>query len=81
MTLVEVLLQLRQHNSDAFRILVAAPSNTAADRFVELLSSCCPDIPPSEMIRLMAYSRDESNVSPQVRCGLHRALKCRKHMH
>ena len=62
MTLVEAVLQLRRHTPDGFRLLVAAPSNTAADHFVELLR----DVPPSEMLRLMAYNRDARDVSPQV---------------
>ncbi len=64
-TLVEAVQQLRRHTAEGFRVLVAAPSNTAADHFVELLR----DVPPSEMLRVMAYNRDPRDVSPQARAG------------
>jgi hypothetical protein len=66
-TLVEAVLQLRRHTAEGFRLLVTAPSNTAADHFVELLR----DVPPSEMFRLVAYNRDARDVSPQARARAH----------
>jgi helicase MOV-10 len=75
--MVEAVLELRRHTPEGFRLLVAAPSNTAADHFVELLR----DVPPSEMLRLMAYNRDPRDVSPQARAGARGHLGSRIHTH
>jgi hypothetical protein len=46
------------------RILVCAPSNSAADIFVARLAD---RVPPSEMLRLNAWSRDHNDVPDAVR--------------
>jgi len=52
-TIVEAVYQLARHKDD-LRILLVAPSNDAADILVERLSSY---FPPSELCRILAYSR------------------------
>lgn len=64
-TLVEAILQtIRAKGADpSSRILVCAPSNAASDLLVQRLSSC---VEPSEMIRIIAYSRDKETVPSDV---------------
>ena len=52
-TVVEVVYQLCKHEEN-LRILLVAPSNDAADVLVERLSQY---FPPSELCRVLAYSR------------------------
>jgi len=68
-TLVEGILQLL-HRSPHERLLVLAPSNTAADIFVERLTG---RLSPSEMLRLNAYSRSEIDVKAAVKPYCHRS--------
>ena len=62
-TLVEAVLQVRKRSPNA-RLLLCAPSNTAADLFVERL---CGWVPRGEMLRLNAWSRDVREVPAAVR--------------
>jgi len=55
--------QLARHKDNP-KILLVAPSNDAADILVERLASC---FPPSELRRLLAFSRSIDTVSPIVR--------------
>ncbi len=48
---------------DQFRVLVCAPSNQATDLIVERLSSY---LPPSAMLRILAFSRDKATVPLNV---------------
>jgi len=61
-TLVEAIVQTAKANSNS-RILVCAPSNTATDVVVQRLA---PYFRPSEMLRLLAFSRDKKNVPADV---------------
>lgn len=65
MTLVESILQtLRATGSDPdTKILICAPSNTAVDVVVERLT---PHVTRSEMLRLVAFSRDKSSVPDEI---------------
>lgn len=51
-------------NQGRLRILLVAPSNDASDILVEKLA---PYFPPSEMIRVLAFTRNIEDVSPEVR--------------
>ena len=62
-TVVETVYQLNRQN-EYMNVLLVAPSNDAADILVEKLSSL---FPPSEMRRVIAYSRTVDQVSPTVR--------------
>ena len=67
-TLVESVYQLaRLHtyhsNQPKLKILLVAPSNDATDILVEKLS---PYFPPSEMMRVLAYTRSIDQVPPLV---------------
>ncbi|KAL7464449.1 hypothetical protein ACHAXS_004786, partial [Conticribra weissflogii] len=64
-TLVEAIIQtIRAPGADSnARILVCAPSNSATDVVVERLM---PYFRPSEMIRIIAYSRDRASVPTAV---------------
>ena len=64
-TVVESILQTLKatRNDPAARILVCAPSNTATDVIVQRLVS---HIQTTEMLRLMAYSRDSSTVPEDI---------------
>lgn len=62
-TVVEAVYQLVRNN-EYLNILLVAPSNDAADILVEKLSS---HFPPSEMKRVIAYSRSIDQVSSVVR--------------
>jgi len=70
-TLVEAILQtVRAKGSDpSFRVLVCAPSNAATDVIVERLSPYFNN--PDEMIRILAFSRDISTVSSNVKKYTH----------
>ena len=57
------MYQLYRH-SEYLNILLVAPSNDAADILVEKLAV---HIPPSEMRRVIAYSRSIDQVSTAVR--------------
>ena len=61
--MVEAVYQLARHPSQP-KILLVAPSNDAADILVEKLSST---FPPSEMLRILAYSRSLDQLPPEVR--------------
>lgn len=56
--------QQNSRNDGKLKILLVAPSNDATDILVEKLS---PYFPPSEMIRVLAYSRTLDQVSPAAR--------------
>ncbi|KAL9188336.1 hypothetical protein ACHAXT_006714 [Thalassiosira profunda] len=60
-TLCESILQtmFAKGSDPAASILVCAPSNTAVDVVVERLA---PFVTPSEMLRIVAYSRDKGSV-------------------
>ena len=60
-TLVEAILQFVV-KQPSLRVLVCAPTNTAAD----LLCSRLTQTSPSEMLRLMAFSRNPSEVDRRV---------------
>lgn len=62
-TVVETVYQLNRQ-SEYLNILLVAPSNDAADILVEKLSTL---FPPSEMRRVIAYSRTIDQVSPTIR--------------
>ena len=64
-TLVEAILQtVRSKGSDpSFRLLICAPSNMATDLIVQRLAN---HLTPSEMLRILAYSRDKSSVPEDV---------------
>jgi len=64
-TLVESILNtVRNKKSDKrFRLLVCAPSNTATDLIVEKLFH---HFDKTEMVRLLAFSRDKETVSEKV---------------
>ena len=62
-TVAEAVYQLAKHKSKP-NILIVAPSNDAADNLVEKLS---PFFPPSEMRRILAYSRSLEQVSRAAR--------------
>lgn len=64
-TLVEAILQTIKAKGahPTARLLVCAPSNTATDLIVQRLAMY---ISPSEMIRIMAYSRDPETVAADV---------------
>ena len=61
--IVEAVYQLAKHKSCP-KILIVAPSNDAVDILVEKLSAF---FPPSEMRRILAYSRSLEQVSPSMR--------------
>ena len=61
--IAEAVYQLAKHNSRP-KILIVAPSNDAVDILVEKLSAF---FPPSEMRRILAFSRSLELVSPTVR--------------
>jgi helicase MOV-10 len=61
-TVVECIMQLYKQHGGA--ILACAPTNTAADLFVERLAKY--SVPPRDMLRLMAFSRPRTAVSDQV---------------
>ena len=64
-TVVEAVLQcVRGPMQPPLRVLVAAPTNTAADMLCEKLSAVISD--PMQMLRLMAYSRAKREVSDEV---------------
>ena len=64
-TVVEAVLQcVRGRVQPPLRVLVAAPTNTAADWLCEKLSAVISD--PMQMLRLMAYSRNKRDVSDEV---------------
>ena len=64
-TMVEAVLQcVRGPVRPPLRVLVAAPTNTAADVLCEKLSAVISD--PMQMLRLMAYSRAKKEVSDGV---------------
>ena len=64
-TIVEAVLQcVRGPVRPPLRVLVAAPTNTAADVLCEKLSAVISD--PMQMLRLMAYSRAKKEVSDEV---------------
>jgi helicase MOV-10 len=68
-TIVEAVYQLgRLHTYNStqpkLKILLVAPSNDATDILVEKLS---PYFPPSEMMRVLSYTRSIDQVSLQVR--------------
>ena len=64
-TLVEAVLQcVRGDLKPPLRVLVAAPTNTAADWLCLQLSAVISD--PMQMLRLMAYSRAKSEVSAEL---------------
>ena len=62
-TLVEAIYQIFQTQRTA-RILACAPTNTAADLLIERLST---SVLPSEMLRIMAFSRPLEAVGSVVR--------------
>ena len=61
-TLAEAILQFVKSKTDS-KVLVCAPTNTAADELCKRLTQ----LNGSEMLRLMAYSRDISEVEASVR--------------
>jgi len=61
-TLVEAIVQTAKFDPNA-RILVCAPSNTATDLIVERLA---PYFGRTEMLRLLAFTRDKKTVSEIV---------------
>ena len=66
-TVVEAVYQLahlKGDNKEKLKILLVAPSNDATDVLVEKLA---PFFPPSEMLRVLAYSRSVDQVSSIVR--------------
>jgi len=62
-TVAEAVYQLAKHKSKP-KILIVAPSNDAADNLVEKLSAF---FPPSEMRRILAYTRSLEQHSPSTR--------------
>jgi DNA polymerase III delta prime subunit len=60
-TLVEAVYQLASQNK---RILLMAPSNDAADILIQRLASY---FPPSELRRLLAYSRSRDSLPAEIR--------------
>jgi helicase MOV-10 len=62
-TLTEVVYQLAKH-PDGLKILLVAPSNDAADILVGKLSSY---FPPSEMRRILAFSRSIDTIPTNLR--------------
>jgi helicase MOV-10 len=62
-TVTEVVYQLAKH-PDRLKILLVAPSNDAADILVAKLSS---HFPPSEMRRILAFSRSMDTVPMKLR--------------
>ena len=60
-TLVEAILQFVE-NKPRMKVLVCAPTNTAADVLCKRLTK----MKKSEMLRLMAYSRNPRDVDPEV---------------
>ena len=60
-TLVEAILQFVK-NKPFMKVLVCAPTNTAADVLCKRLTQ----MKTSEMLRLMAYSRNPRDVDPKV---------------
>jgi helicase MOV-10 len=62
-TVVEAVYQLARQEDD-LRILLVAPSNDAADVLVERLASY---FPPSELRRILAYSRSVETVPTAIR--------------
>jgi helicase MOV-10 len=65
-TVCEAVLQLWRHHSS--RVLVTAPSNTAADLLLEKLSAV---LNRNEMHRFMAYNRNPSEVKAEVKSYTH----------
>lgn len=66
MTLVEAILQVYTTRKDA-RILVCAPSNSAADHILEkLLSEKAVHIQENEIFRLNARSRPYEDITPNI---------------
>jgi hypothetical protein len=63
-TLVEAIYQLANLHNHELKILVVAPSNDATDILVEKLSQY---FPPSEMVRVLAYTRSIKQVPENVR--------------
>jgi hypothetical protein len=61
-TIVEAVYQLARHRSKP-NILLVAPSNDATDLLVEKLANF---FPPTEMRRLLAFSRSTDQLSPAV---------------
>lgn len=62
-TVVEAVYQLCKHQ-DSLRILLVAPSNDASDILVERLSQY---FPPSELCRVLAYSRTIDTVPGPIK--------------
>ncbi|XP_051125299.1 probable RNA helicase SDE3 [Andrographis paniculata] len=79
MTLIEAILQIYTTRSDA-RILVCAPSNSAADHILErLIYRSSVEIQPNDIFRLNAFTRAVEDVDPNVLefCSLEDGLfKC-----
>ena len=62
-TVIETIYQLAKHK-DNLKILVVAPSNDAADILVERLT---PYFPPSELTRILSYTRTLDSVPAPLR--------------
>jgi len=63
-TVVEAIYQLARHRDHPLKILVVAPSNDAADILTERLAS---NFPPSEMKRVLAYTRSVETLPEPIR--------------
>ncbi|QHO11265.1 hypothetical protein HN873_050936 [Arachis hypogaea] len=65
-TIVEAVLQLYKHNKNA-RILVCAPSNSAADHILEkLLAEKSVEFQENEIFRLNASTRPYEDIKPEI---------------
>ena len=64
-TLVEAILQTLRLSPPSARLLLCAPSNSAADLLVERLAMNRA-VAPSQMFRINAYTRDKQSVSEVV---------------
>ncbi|KAK4426726.1 putative RNA helicase SDE3 [Sesamum alatum] len=63
MTLIEAILQI-YNNKRNVRILVCAPSNSALDHILEILSEKSTNIQKNEIFRLNAYTHPFEDVNP-----------------
>ena len=63
-TVVETALQLLKTGNNQTRLLLCAPSNTAADLLVSRLSAA--GVRPTDMFRVMSYMRNKNEVSADV---------------
>ena len=65
--MVEAIVQVRRTRKDSSRVLVCAPSNSAADLLALRLLAPGGGRPKSELLRVNAYARARAEVPEELR--------------